>query len=210
MNLNKLLNKHPICRIWREGLMWRHCNVGGVSVPPPPVKHFIANEQYLRKKPFRDHYDDVRMGAITSRITSLTIVYSIVYSDADKKKSKLRVTGIWAVPRTNGQLRGKCFHLMTSSWWKHHIYKYKDSHFPSAPSSSYAQTESICFYGTGVGFTNASFVNFFVREIFVPAKEPARLFESYSYLIGATAAQLRCHLSNMNLIFSRKQVFWWL
>ena len=41
-----------------------------------------------------------------------------------KKTSKLRVTGFlckeftgdrW-IPRTNGQLRGKCFHLMTSSW----------------------------------------------------------------------------------------------
>ena len=36
-----------------------------------------------------------------------------------KKTSKLRVTGLcvdrW-IPRTNGQLRGKCFHLMTSSW----------------------------------------------------------------------------------------------
>ena len=31
-----------------------------------------------------------------------------------KKTSKLRVTGVW-IPRTNGQLRGKCFHLMTSS-----------------------------------------------------------------------------------------------
>ena len=36
-----------------------------------------------------------------------------------KKISKLRVTGLCAgnspVPRTNGQLHGKCFHLMTSS-----------------------------------------------------------------------------------------------
>ena len=32
-----------------------------------------------------------------------------------KKTSKLSVTGLCA-PRTNGQLRGKCFHLMTSSW----------------------------------------------------------------------------------------------
>ena len=32
------------------------------------------------------------------------------------KASKLRVTGLCArIPRTNGQLRGKCFHLMTSS-----------------------------------------------------------------------------------------------
>ena len=32
------------------------------------------------------YYDDVRMGAIASQITSLTIVYSIVYSDADQRK----------------------------------------------------------------------------------------------------------------------------
>ena len=32
------------------------------------------------------HYNDVIMGAIASQITSLTIVYSIVYSDADHRK----------------------------------------------------------------------------------------------------------------------------
>ena len=32
------------------------------------------------------HYDDVRMGAIASQITSLMIVYSIVYSDVDQRK----------------------------------------------------------------------------------------------------------------------------
>ena len=32
------------------------------------------------------HYDDVIMGAMASQITSLTTVYSTVYSDADKKK----------------------------------------------------------------------------------------------------------------------------
>ena len=35
------------------------------------------------------------MGAMTSQITSLTIVYSIIFSGADKKKtSKFRVTGL--------------------------------------------------------------------------------------------------------------------
>ena len=33
-----------------------------------------------------NHYRDVIMGAIASQITSLTIVYSIVYSDADQRK----------------------------------------------------------------------------------------------------------------------------
>ena len=32
------------------------------------------------------HYNDVIMSAITSQITSLTIVYSTVYSDADQRK----------------------------------------------------------------------------------------------------------------------------
>ena len=32
------------------------------------------------------HYNDVIMGAIASQITSLTIVYSIVYSDTDQRK----------------------------------------------------------------------------------------------------------------------------
>ena len=32
------------------------------------------------------HYNDVIMGAITSQITSLMIVYSTVYSDADQRK----------------------------------------------------------------------------------------------------------------------------
>ena len=31
------------------------------------------------------HYSDVTMGTIASQITSLTIVYSIVYSDADQR-----------------------------------------------------------------------------------------------------------------------------
>ena len=71
------------------------------------------------------HYNGVIMGMIASQITSLTIVYSIVYSDADKKKhqssaSLAFVRGIHRgpvnSPRTNGQLRGKCYYLMTSSW----------------------------------------------------------------------------------------------
>ena len=35
------------------------------------------------------HYDDVIMNAMASQITSLTIVYSIVYSDADQRKHKM-------------------------------------------------------------------------------------------------------------------------
>ena len=70
------------------------------------------------------HYNDVIMTMMASQITSLTIVYSTVYSNADQRKhqssaSLAFVRGIhwdrW-IPRTKGQLRGKCFHWMTSSW----------------------------------------------------------------------------------------------
>ena len=72
------------------------------------------------------HYNDVIMGMIASQITSLTIVNSTVYWGADQRKhqssaSLAFVQGIhrWLVNSPhNGQLREKCFHLMTSSWIK--------------------------------------------------------------------------------------------
>ena len=41
---------------------------------------------HRRRRPPAFHYNDVIMGAIVSQITSLTIIYSIVYSDADQRK----------------------------------------------------------------------------------------------------------------------------
>ena len=69
------------------------------------------------------HYDDVIMTTMSSQITSLTVVYSAVYSDSDQRKhqSSASLAFVWGIhrdrwiPRTKGQLRGKCFHLMTSS-----------------------------------------------------------------------------------------------
>ena len=70
------------------------------------------------------HYDDVIMTTMAAQITSLTVVYSTVYSDANQRKhqSSASLAFVWGIhrerwiPRTKGQLRGKCFHLMTSSW----------------------------------------------------------------------------------------------
>ena len=72
-----------------------------------------------------DHYDDVKMTTMESQITSLTVVHSNVYSDTDQRKhqSSASLAFVWGIhrdrwiPRTKGQLRGKCFHLMTSSWY---------------------------------------------------------------------------------------------
>ena len=47
------------------------------------------------------HHDDVIMGAIASQITRLTIVYSIVYSDADQRKhqSSASLAFVWGIHR---------------------------------------------------------------------------------------------------------------
>ena len=56
------------------------------------VKCFMLSDQYecwrwiLTPLKCIAHYGDVIMGAIASQITSLTIVYSTVYSDADQRK----------------------------------------------------------------------------------------------------------------------------
>ena len=91
--------------------------------------NIIAATWYLILLELLFHYNDVIMGAITSQITSLTIVYSIVYSDADQRKHQSSASLAFVrwihrdrwIPRTNGQLRGKCFHLMTSSCVAHHV-----------------------------------------------------------------------------------------
>ena len=71
------------------------------------------------------HYNDVIMGAMASQITSLTIVTQPFIQTQIKENIKAprhwplcgEFTGDRWIPRTDGQLRGKCFHLMTSSWW---------------------------------------------------------------------------------------------
>ena len=72
------------------------------------------------------HSRDIIMGAMASQITSLAIVYATVYSGADYRKHQTpRYWPLWGeftgdrwIPRTNSQLRGKCFRLMTSSCFK--------------------------------------------------------------------------------------------
>ena len=65
------------------------------------------------------------MGAMASQITSLTNVYSAVYSGADQRKtSKLRATGLFA---GNSPVIGEFHEQMVSNaenasiWWRHHV-----------------------------------------------------------------------------------------
>ena len=80
--------------------------------------------QYLQHQfSITSRYTDVIMTTMASLINSLTVVYSTVYSDTDQRKhqSSASLAFVWGIHRdrwihrTNGQLRGKCFHLMTSS-----------------------------------------------------------------------------------------------
>ena len=62
------------------------------------------------------------MGAIASQITSLTIVYTIVYSDADQRK-QLRVTGLCAGNSLGtGEFPAQMasYAENVSIWWRHH------------------------------------------------------------------------------------------
>ena len=64
------------------------------------------------------------MGPMGSQITSLTIVYSAVYSGGEKKNtSKLRVTGLCVgnSPET-GEFRAQMASNAenVSVWWRHH------------------------------------------------------------------------------------------
>ena len=106
-------------RDWRDAV-WRR---------PASVCDRTVLSKLYRQRLFRwlvhvqFHYIDVIMTTMASQITSHTVVYSTVYSDTDQRKhqSSASLAFVWWIhrdrwiPRTNGQLRGKCFHLMTSS-----------------------------------------------------------------------------------------------
>ena len=76
----------------RHDHQFSHCQTArltaGKCEPTTAVSSCIA----------RNHYHDAIMGAIASQITSFTIVYSIVYSDADQRK-----------------------HHNVSIWWRHRV-----------------------------------------------------------------------------------------
>ena len=62
---------------------------------------------------------DVIMSAMASRITSLTIVYSAVHSDADQGKllSSASLAFVREIHQWPGSVTRKMFHLMMSSWF---------------------------------------------------------------------------------------------
>ena len=71
------------------------------------------------------HYCDVIMGAMTSKITSLTIVYSTIHSGGDQRKHQSSallafVRGIHRWP-VNSPHKWPVTRKMFSIWWHHHV-----------------------------------------------------------------------------------------
>ena len=67
------------------------------------------------------HYSDVIMGTIASQITSITIVYSIIYSNADKKNHQRSAS----LAFVRGIHRGFPAQMASNAenvsiWWRHH------------------------------------------------------------------------------------------
>ena len=94
---------------------WQYSSIGSNNDLAPTLNHWAT---------WHRHYNGVIMTTIASQITSLAVVYSTVYSEADQRKHQrsASVAFVWGIhrdrwiPHTKGQLREKCFHLMTSSW----------------------------------------------------------------------------------------------
>ena len=103
---------------------WSHRNLMRLSSRSTEDGLSCSTDNCFNVVPVMYHYDDVIMTAMASQITSLMIVYWTVYSGAYQRKhqSSASLAFVWGIhrdrwiPRTKGQWRGKCFHLMTSSW----------------------------------------------------------------------------------------------
>ena len=109
--LDSLFSKASSC--WRQrslelritGSYWGEPQLtGGLPVDSPCVKGI--------------HYSDVTRGTIVSQITSLTIVYSTVYSGADQRKhqSSASLAFVWRIHR--GQVASNPENV--SILWRHH------------------------------------------------------------------------------------------
>ena len=92
-----------------------------------------------------NHYTDVIMTIMASQITSLTVVYSTVYSDADQRKhqSSASLAFMWGIHQDRWILRTKASYAENVSiWWRHHVvcqHKFQNK----LQKYKYAYTESI-------------------------------------------------------------------
>ena len=87
-------NKSFTMTVGRKNPFWKekenpcNCNLQGhvLSVNQASVSKFYVFHLWFSMRKSYIHYNDVIMGAMASQITSLTIVYSTVYSCEDQRK----------------------------------------------------------------------------------------------------------------------------
>ena len=108
----------PIFRMGISNILGKLCNCrSAVYLNSMIAQLTLMNFKNVYGQNIWLRYNGVIMGAKASQITSVSIV-CCRSRRRSKKTSKLGVTDLchrW-IPRTKGQLRRKCFHLMTSSW----------------------------------------------------------------------------------------------
>ena len=93
---------------WCISLRWQHGS---------HIRRGTVHSRSLLPRHFH-HYGDVIMGAIASQITSLTIVYSTVYSDADQRKHQSSASLAFARGIHRGPVNSNAENV--SIWWRHH------------------------------------------------------------------------------------------
>ena len=107
---------------------YHHCFIVNVE-----KSGFVAFQNYqTHRLLYRDqfqfalnvhHYIDFIMITMASQITSLTIVYSTVYSDADQRKhqSSASLAFVWGIHRTGEFPAQRASNAENVSiWWRHH------------------------------------------------------------------------------------------
>ena len=77
-----------------------------------------------------DHYDDVTMSLLASHITSLTIVYPIVYSGVDQRKHQSSASR--GPVNSPAQMASNAEKV--SIWWRHHGKQVFDGSKPLSPT----------------------------------------------------------------------------
>ena len=90
LRLNKRLSKHsrcqwfetPSCSLWRHYNAFCSCLNAFIKYWCNYCEHLICRDRFLIQK----HNSDVIMSAMASQITSLTIVYSTLYSETYQRK----------------------------------------------------------------------------------------------------------------------------
>ena len=95
-----------------------------MSSKPDVERHLSVIMSHIN---FGNHYGDVIMGAIAFQFTSLTIVYSKVYSDVDERKHQSSASLAHGLCVGNSPGTGEFPAQMASNaenvsvWWRHHV-----------------------------------------------------------------------------------------